>query len=301
MLKLISFFLFFGWATVCGAYHTPCEQGWTYYQLSGLCYKAEIVPPGNFSTRIQHCRSYNAHVASLHNKMDNFFIRTVNASLVDYSLEFGLFYSDELGFYNDDGTPADYFNWDGEQDPPKGNLASGIEKDYFWWYDRQEVIWGGAVVCSKPGTFVETTPYEAPVGCEPGWTYWNHNDKCYKIDLMPLDQFNTRIIHCEQLNSTIGSIHSAEENYFIRNINASLADYSIEFGLFYELERGGWFNYDGSPADYFNWDSEQDKPKGILASEMGPDYTWSHDPQWYLWGGAVLCEKDAQPIQARRS
>ncbi|CAJ0957812.1 unnamed protein product, partial [Mesorhabditis belari] len=228
---------------------------------------------------------------------DNYFIRTVNESLTEYSLEFGLFYSDEKGFYNDDGSPADYFNWQPDQDPPKGLLASSIEKDYTWYYDKQNLIWGGAAVCSKSASSIQTTAYVEPMGCEPDWTYWNHTEKCYKIDIIPLGQFNTRIAHCREMNATLGSIHSGLENYFIRNINASLAEYSIEFGLFYEENKGGWFYEDGSPVDYFNWDDYEDPPEGILASELGTDYTWSHSPQWYLWGGSVLCQKNAVPIK----
>uniref|UniRef100_A0A914CPW4 C-type lectin domain-containing protein n=1 Tax=Acrobeloides nanus TaxID=290746 RepID=A0A914CPW4_9BILA len=84
--------------------------------------------------------------------------------------------------------------------------------------------------------------------CEPGWTYFNHTNKCYKS-----------IETCNSMNATLASIHGQAHNDFLISLARSLPGtdmssfYALWIGLMEFNRTFEWNWIDGSVVDYLKW------------------------------------------------
>uniref|UniRef100_A0A914E4A7 C-type lectin domain-containing protein n=1 Tax=Acrobeloides nanus TaxID=290746 RepID=A0A914E4A7_9BILA len=91
--------------------------------------------------------------------------------------------------------------------------------------------------------------------CVNGWHYYKSKNKCFQTVIKALSH-SQAIKTCEELNSTLASIHSVEENDFIVDIiplTPGLHNYGFWIGLVDYNRSGNWTWLDGSPTDYLNW------------------------------------------------
>merc|ERR1719219_2646166 len=111
------------------------------------------------------------------------------------------------------------------------------------------------------------------------WICWQ--DECYHRSYENITWFNA-VTYCDEMESTIVSIHSYDQNQYIAekicrgNCYVGLTDYISE-GQF------AWI--DGTPLDYINWcDGEPNNANGEDAAHMRPDGCWddaNYDVEWY--------------------
>jgi uncharacterized protein involved in tolerance to divalent cations len=92
-----------------------------------------------------------------------------------------------------------------------------------------------------------------PVECESDWVQYKH--KCVKYFNQKVE-FEVAEKICESNNANLISIHSAEENEFIRSYVKKHPSYSTK-----SLE---FFWIDKSPVDYVNWGINQPDNNGGL-------------------------------------
>ncbi|CAP26381.2 Protein CBG05976 [Caenorhabditis briggsae] len=92
--------------------------------------------------------------------------------------------------------------------------------------------------------------------CFYGWTQFEQD--CYKAYKMRA-QFMEAENKCNEVGAHLTSIHSVEENDFLReftrtgNVQENKWDNNVWIGFFFEKQSGTWKWLDGSPTDYTNW------------------------------------------------
>ena len=99
-------------------------------------------------------------------------------------------------------------------------------------------------------------------------------DHCYKVFDYKVSWYDAQA-SCSSYGANLASIHSKEENDFVRSITEAITSRPPWFGLYWE--DGFGFKYeDESEFDYSNWDSSRGEPDedGCVAIYPSFDYKW---------------------------
>ncbi|XP_068712212.1 C-type lectin mannose-binding isoform-like [Montipora foliosa] len=116
--------------------------------------------------------------------------------------------------------------------------------------------------------------------CKVGWHEWNQ--ACYKVS-NKLMTFSAASAMCKQEGAQLASIHSFQENEFIRNISGNN---DIYIGLSDSNIEGTFVWSDGCPLAYTNWEAgepDNDYGLGDCVFFLGANGTWNDTPcsMWY--------------------
>ncbi|CAO4373892.1 unnamed protein product [Caenorhabditis nigoni] len=126
--------------------------------------------------------------------------------------------------------------------------------------------------------------------CFHGWIQFEQD--CYKPYRMRA-RFMEAENKCKEVGGHLTSIHSPEENDFLRGLTSTghvqenRWDNNVWIGFFYEKQSETWKWLDGSPTDYTNWATKEpnfmDYDSEYQASMM-PDSSFDekdHPGNWY--------------------
>ncbi len=132
--------------------------------------------------------------------------------------------------------------------------------------------------------------------CRNSWTRYKH--KCLKL-INQLAKYSEAEKSCQSIGATLISIHSAEENEFVRNFTHG--QNTVEDPLWIGAKRNNSLNYfewtNGEEFNYSNWRSGQPKnttgPQSQVA--MFNDGTWvasGKPPNGKCYVQPYICESD---------
>uniref|UniRef100_A0A914ENI1 C-type lectin domain-containing protein n=1 Tax=Acrobeloides nanus TaxID=290746 RepID=A0A914ENI1_9BILA len=142
-----------------------CESDWIYYDRNSFCYK--VFYNANWTSAEELCRTYGAHISSIHDIDENYFITNITQTgrnVDDYVDVIWIGLSDiniNYTFRWSDGTPFDFTNWSpGNPDQTNyGNrcvilypdkVTSDTWDHYQLWDDWDCDKYMRAFACKKP-------------------------------------------------------------------------------------------------------------------------------------------------------
>ena len=126
--------------------------------------------------------------------------------------------------------------------------------------------------------------------CEVGWHEWNQ--ACYKVSNKQMS-FSDASATCKQEGAELASIHTFQENEFIRNISGST---DVFIGLSDSNIEGTFVWSDGCPLAYTNWEAgepDNDYGLGDCVLFQGGNGKWNDTPcdMWYEY----VCKSTCSP------
>ncbi|XP_043219499.1 lectin-like [Amphibalanus amphitrite] len=142
-------------------------------------------------------------------------------------------------------------------------LSSPVPASRFWmlaWSDHKMTVLASG--CAAVNFDPSVTPLPCRLlACEEGWEPFDSN--CYYYGASATDWLTAEVIHCNiERASRLTSIHSAEENDFIK----TLADANGASRLHIGLQRSdrGFVWVDQSPFSYTNWNEGEGNDLPVL-------------------------------------
>ncbi|CAJ0568168.1 unnamed protein product, partial [Mesorhabditis spiculigera] len=166
----------------------------------------------------QFCHFYDGHLVNVENAFENSIVASYALKEIgNVQILLGLQHNttNDLWLWRD-GTNATYFHWAAGQPDSGGCVALNIE----------ERTWR-TIDCATPLPFVcrfaelqTTTPHtttpDPDAVCEDGWKYFAKTDMCYlhgrEMSYYEAEDF------CQEHRGHLASIHSQEENDFVRDL-----------------------------------------------------------------------------------
>lgn len=133
------------------------------------------------------------------------------------------------------------------------------------------------------------------IQCKAGWQEWN--EACYKL-FAELKEFSAASASCKNDSAKLVSIHSAQENEFVRtliggkNVFVGLSDSDVEATFVW---------VDGSTVAYTNWDAGEpndDFGIGDCVILLGTTGKWNDTP-CMMWYEYVCKFTNPQPWQGK--
>ncbi|KAL9983490.1 hypothetical protein ACROYT_G005673 [Oculina patagonica] len=135
------------------------------------------------------------------------------------------------------------------------------------------------------------------IQCKAGWQEWN--EACYKF-FDELKEFSVALASCKNDSANLVSIHSAQENEFVRTLTGGK---DVFVGLTDSDVEGMFVWVDSSTATYVNWEAGEpndDFGIGDCVILLGSTGKWNDTPciMWYKY----VCKfTNAQPSQGKDS
>uniref|UniRef100_A0A914Y169 C-type lectin domain-containing protein n=1 Tax=Panagrolaimus superbus TaxID=310955 RepID=A0A914Y169_9BILA len=209
-LKLILLFL------LPGLIHCACPDG--FIQWHSDCYFFGTNET-QFTTAETKCDSIGGNLASIH---DGF----VNALLTQNSGNY-FHASTDIDFWVGgtnlmsppnwtwtDGTPFDFQGWS-KGDPLSAQSCLAVNMINGSW-SAQDCFQTKPFVCKVNET--ATTPYPTSANCTVGWYYLDITQSCYGTVTSMQTTWNTSEATCQTYGAHLPSIHSYEEETFLRSL-----------------------------------------------------------------------------------
>ncbi|VDK19205.1 unnamed protein product [Anisakis simplex] len=155
--------------------------------------------------------------------------------------------------------------------------------------------------CNIKGTFHQLV--SAMMFCDKGWVYYEETKSCY-LPIYTTEwnkySFDEAIAGCRQHNSTVASVHSDEENSFIKKEIFHSTD-MYWLGGKQDTAESEWYWQDNSTFDYTNWiPGEPNNLNPPFPMCLFPYYS----PGWYdntctgdgYQPCSFICKKNASPV-----
>ncbi|XP_033624642.1 macrophage mannose receptor 1-like [Asterias rubens] len=263
-----------------------CDPGW---DLNGdSCYYFSPADTATWSTAESICNGFgsDSHLVSVHSAEEQSFL-SVRASFVEESHWIGL--HDTVGEGNfrwTDGSTTNFRNW-GSGEP--NNFGAGGDEDCVHLESAfQKVgVWNDIncdypyrFICKKPktGNDVNTPAPTAPVvydrKCGLGWEYESSGDRCYSFRSEEIT-WEEAENQCHSEGAHLVSIADIKEQQFFYSRVNYLSTGALWIGASDLGGEGGFRWTDGSPFNYFNWDSGEPNNDGLAGENCCDFYTGS--------------------------
>ena len=237
--------------------------------FNGYCYVART-PNGTFPTYEAAAQALDPafHLASIHSAEENAFVRS---RVAGGGIWVGV--TDQVNegvWVNLDGTPFDYSNWAAGEPNNQGDEDAVIMGTDGAWNDKTLTSGANAVFKALIKAPLRITSSQ----CTDQFSGVIFNGYCY-VARTPNGTFPTYEAAAQALDPAfhLASIHSAEENAFVRS---RVAGGGIWVGVTDQVNEGVWVNLDGTPFDYSNWAAGEPNNQGDEdAVIMGTDGAWN--------------------------
>uniref|UniRef100_A0AC35FCI9 C-type lectin domain-containing protein n=1 Tax=Panagrolaimus sp. PS1159 TaxID=55785 RepID=A0AC35FCI9_9BILA len=205
------------------------------------------------------CKNTGGHLASIHDGFTNALLAQEAVKRFHESTETDFW----IGATNlmkppiwnwTDGTFFDFNDWKkGEPQNISGNGCAALSmSDGFW--TAQDCFKSKPFACSSVNV-VATTPITYPdyINCTEGFVYLKPSHSCYgNSNTKNVLGWRDGQLHCEGLGGNLASIHSYEEEIFIKTFVYFIQEY-VWIGL-YSVDQNKHFQWsDGTPIDYLDW------------------------------------------------
>ncbi|XP_063953416.1 macrophage mannose receptor 1-like isoform X1 [Lytechinus pictus] len=228
---------------------SDCRSGFSQYGDS--CFK--VVPRTmSYSDAIQACRNEGADttLASIIDTYENAFVETLLHYNGDVMLWLGLLDDKASGQYKwVDSHPVWYTNW-GQGEPSQGSGEGCVAVGLGGWDDHSCSDQLGAL-CKYSRVPIPTNHPDLPGTCPESWI--SYGSDCYFFSSAAAERTSwpTAEYICRQGGGHLASIHSKQENEWIRN---RLAQEFPDAWIGFEATPSTAFAWsDDTPVDYTNW------------------------------------------------
>ncbi|XP_071505817.1 macrophage mannose receptor 1-like [Diadema antillarum] len=223
----------------------------SYFAYDGDCYKVDTTQR-TYAQALDFCRYEGGNLASITDSFHDAYLEYLLYSSGVPDAWIGMTRNEDGEYAWSDGWPVYYSQWgDSEPSQRPGEGCVVLNDDPAW----DDVSCSGlhATICRQtskvPPTPVPTLPGDCPAGQSEfgGHCYYVPNEAVFA------EWFTARYICQSQYGGELVSIHSQEENEFVRNLAFGTQGVrSVWLGLT-RSETGGFKYTDGTPVDYVHW------------------------------------------------
>ncbi|XP_054750997.2 macrophage mannose receptor 1-like [Lytechinus pictus] len=223
----------------------------SYYKYDGSCYKIDTTPR-TYADAQEYCRSQGGDLASITDSFNEAFLEYLMYSN-DVSAAWIGMTSNEDGQYTwSDGWPVFYSVWGDSEPSQRPGEGCVVLRDEPSWDDTN---CNGMFVpiCKTTNKIPPTRVPTLPGSCPNGQSEFGGH--CYAVasGAVFADWFTARQTCQTQYGGELVSIHSKEENEFVKNLAiGTVGVRSVWLGLT-RSETGGFKYSDNSPVDYVHW------------------------------------------------
>ncbi|RWS24777.1 uncharacterized protein B4U80_13173 [Leptotrombidium deliense] len=228
------------------------DAQWMFYKDN--VYHFSEYPYYSFTEAQSYCEKLNSSLVSIHSQEQNDFIRQAMRGKTWY---------DRIWLNGrQDAIKSDTFNWIDDEELNFTNWYHGEPNEFHEDYIKCIAMGEGNggwfdVNCSSEFTILCVKPaYDV---CSDEWTLFDK--QCYLTNDEGAD-FSSAQDYCKAYNASLVSIHSQEQNDFIRNFTYFAWLNGQQEAL--KSEKFKWL--DGSEFNYTNWDFEYAQPDNTNAS-----------------------------------
>ncbi|XP_072020262.1 macrophage mannose receptor 1-like [Amphiura filiformis] len=232
-----------------GVPSNSCKKNYVQYYDS--CFRVLTSQPSGmtFDDAQTACKADGTDLASIKDVYEQAFVETRLHVMGDNPLWVGLVDDKVAGEYSwVDGWPVYYTNW-GTSEPSRGPGEGCVAVEFDGLGMTQTAA--GNLCLSANIHFViptPTDPPQTPGTCEEDWI--PYGSSCYQMN-QDVKSWPEAEYQCERFGATVASVHSRQENEFIRKlVDGDWND--IWLGL-HRDDDGGFMWHDGTPVDYANW------------------------------------------------
>ncbi|XP_072020680.1 macrophage mannose receptor 1-like isoform X2 [Amphiura filiformis] len=276
-----------------------CRRGYTQYHNS--CFKV-LSRPRSFSAAVDVCKSGGTGLATITDAYEEAFVETLLHSSGGEALWIGLM-NDEIGPYkwvND--SPVLYTNW-GHGEPSEKDNEGCVRVKYNGAWDSTVCDAMYKPLCKYSLLDTPANLPESPGICEEGWKAYGRHCYQYNYGDDTETSWPEAEFYCNRQGAYVASVHSKQENEWIRTSLAAGSHDDIWIGL-HRTDSNGFQWQDNTPVAYDNWASNE------------PTYTWDveHENcvQMYISNGqwndvdclhrqSYICKKPKSLVSVKKS
>ncbi|RWS20505.1 macrophage mannose receptor 1-like protein, partial [Leptotrombidium deliense] len=233
-----------------------CQCDWAFY--NNRCYYKSLHIYLNFKEADSYCKKLNASLVSIHSPEENEFVVNFKNKKDKYWLNGQQQEIKSEKFKWLDGSEFNYTNWF------LGNQPIHLDEDYInclsifpqngRWQD-ENCLTRMLLLCVAQSN--GSCPYD--------WTLYNK--QCFFKDTESMDFVNAQK-YCKSLNSSLVSIHSENENEFVRNFIKRYRRNVWLNGKQHALKSSNIRWLDGSEFNYANWHAWSYQPDEIKEDHL---------------------------------
>ncbi|CAJ0569550.1 unnamed protein product, partial [Mesorhabditis spiculigera] len=255
-----------------------CQDGWTAMNRTRSCFK--LIRNVSMSNSSAECRRYGATVASIRNANENkdlleFAIHDQVKQKEAFFLGANMTGKGPWEFKWIDGKPVNYTNWARKEPNDHRDQGETCIEMYvrYWKFDKMKSLeqnmeatgagkWNDLNTLSTTATTTKRVP--KPTCGDATWKLREKTSKCYAI-LNEATDFDKALLRCEAMNGTLASVHSEDENNYIRDETTWVLNETNLFWLGARRNSGtvGDFSWlDDSPMNYTKWSKDLDNLDG---------------------------------------
>eukprot|EP00094_Tigriopus_californicus_P000452 TCALIF_00439-PB protein Name:"Similar to MRC1 Macrophage mannose receptor 1 (Homo sapiens)" AED:0.06 eAED:0.07 QI:7/0.88/0.83/1/0.74/0.69/36/84/3089 len=192
---------------VCSVPNDMCPEDWIYFDGHCWIFHDDIK---DFDSAEQSCGELNhrAHLASVLNREDNWFVRHFISEDQPAGNWLGLKLDGEDWTWTDK-SPLGYTDWDADANEP-----DQPEEQKCGWVDPASRMWRSGQ-CNNDKNFMCKFEPTHVRGCDPGWELWE--ESCYLAETIATDWTSAQR-DCVVKGGDLVSVESNEENDFINTL-----------------------------------------------------------------------------------
>uniref|UniRef100_A0AC35GSZ8 C-type lectin domain-containing protein n=1 Tax=Panagrolaimus sp. PS1159 TaxID=55785 RepID=A0AC35GSZ8_9BILA len=240
------------------------------------------------------CRERGGHLASIHDVFTNV---ALSQEFPPQSTEADFWIgANKLMAHGNwswtDGTSMDFTDWK-KREPQNitGTDCVALSMIDGYW-SANDCFKNKLYVCSVPvNTYqITTTPFPTLppfVNCSYGYTYFQQTHSCYGGVFLNSTNFTTAEKYCESVGAQLPSIHTYEEDHFLRAFTFP-ANIGIWIGLYSIDEGKEWVWSDGTAVDYIAW-AQFDNNTSAVNTVLSRDGFYNRKSTEVWWD--VMCKK----------
>jgi hypothetical protein len=238
----------------------PCPVEWVYFEETNSCYYLAGTP--NWQTTEDLCKSFGAHLMSVHSQSEVNFTKTI----YNGDMWIGLYSKNNPIDWNStwqytDGSTVDYTNWRNYQAHDRSQCVQIHTFQYNHYFENINCSTLNYGMCKKSSvTSVQslapiTSTTQASPYCLNGWFYNANTSSCYTVT--PAVNWTQSEEFCRFNNAHLTSFHDQNELNFLSSTFIDNLQYghlqSMWIGLYSADNETTWNFTDGSPFNYRPW------------------------------------------------
>ncbi|XP_038078467.1 macrophage mannose receptor 1-like [Patiria miniata] len=266
--------------------YSDCKQG--YFSYGTSCFKLFNDQPLSFAEAKAKCQAEmdGIYLASVKDNFEKALVETMMAFENIDQMWIGMELDRTTHRYGwVDGWPVLFSAW-GENEPSGGDGEGCVMTNADGRWDDTLCTAQKPFICKYDSTKPPSTVVPPKGYCPDGWKAFGQD--CYMFDpTYTRGSFQDAKVDCEGFGAQLASIHSEQENSFIKD---NVAPPTLTYGLWIGLQKGqqGLEWTDGTPVDFVFWKEGEPNSASEMCVEMYPkEYgLWNDeqctDPQDYV-------------------